>query len=47
MNLITHSTLGQLFGEGGIFGPLQIILFLVMLVLVGLFFYIRKKNQNQ
>lgn len=48
MNLLNQiSTLGQLFGEGGIFGTTQIILFLVMLVLVGVFLYIRKKNQNQ
>ena len=48
MNLLTQiSTLGQLFGENGIFGTTQIILFLVMLVLVGVFFYVRKKNQNQ
>lgn len=48
MNLVTQpSTLGQLFGENGIFGTTQIILFVVMLVLVGVFLYIRKKNQNQ
>lgn len=48
MNLFTQtSMLAQLFGENGIIGTTQIILFLVMLVLVGVFLYIRKKNQNQ